>query len=157
MSDLFGVHRHELVIKIELGDKLAALAEHFCSTPRLLRKIHRFLEEYKTEMSEAINNLRDAVDSDITAKTEGFQAFDEAFAELVSDIQGLPTADDVTAEANRIAANASAMQTAFATAAQQIRDAIPTAEPTPDNPTDSPDTGTTDTGDPGGTGEPTEG
>jgi hypothetical protein len=100
-------------------------------TASLLALIN-FLKEYKISMSEAVDRLKAAVNADITANQDGFTAFEDALKELASDIADLPDADDVDAEATRLSENTTKIQEAFATAAQQIRDAIPTKSAAPD-------------------------
>jgi len=77
----------------------------------------------------AIDNLRSAVDANTAASTQGFEAIGSAMQELASDIQALPQAADVQAEADRLSANATTISEAFNDASQQIRDALPTASP----------------------------
>lgn len=78
-------------------------------------------------MSE-IENLRSAVDANIQANAQGFEAIGSALQELTTDIQNLPQATDIQAEADRLAANAQTITNAFTDASQQIRDALPTEQ-----------------------------
>lgn len=75
----------------------------------------------------AIENLQTAVTDNATATADGFAAVNSAMEELASDIQNLPQAADVQAEAERLAANTEVIRNATATLAQAVRDAIPTA------------------------------
>lgn len=81
------------------------------------------------EMMGAIDNLKTAVDNDIAASQAGFEAIGSAMQELADDIQKLPQAADVQAEADRLSTNAQTITDAFTSASQAIRDALPT-EPT---------------------------
>ena len=106
---------------------------HFPDTKEILSAI----SELKGEIMSAIDTLKTAVDQDIAASTAGFDAIGSAMQELSSDIANLPQAADVEAEAARLSQNAATITDAFNTAAQSIRDALPTEpaptpEPTPE-------------------------
>jgi len=97
-----------------------------CDTDSL-KLISIFLKEYSEDMSQAIDNLKTAVDSDLDVDTQGLTDMNSAFDELVTDLQGLPNADDVNTQAGRVAANASTMRDAFAAFSTKLRDLVPTA------------------------------
>lgn len=77
----------------------------------------------------AIDTLRTAVNTLNTTAADGFSAMESAFAELASDIAGIPANADVEAEAARVSATAADLGTLSAAFAQRLRDAIPTAPP----------------------------
>lgn len=78
----------------------------------------------------ALDNLRTAVNNVHTTFEQGQVANEEAFAELASDIANIPSNADVQAEADRVAALATAIGAANVAFAQRIKDALPTASPT---------------------------
>jgi methyl-accepting chemotaxis protein len=95
--------------------------------PRGIKQDLREIKEQLNTVMSALENLQSAVTDNATATTEGFAAVGEALGELATDIENLDVAPEVQAEVDRLVSNTTAIRTAMATIATNVRDAIPTA------------------------------